>query len=132
MKILLFTPLFLLFSSNVVAQSSDEKANQVLEATLSLKKAHVEREWSNCMDKAENEARCKKLLSILWEQEKTVLGKLGRHMNNPIINPDVLGKQSTACYDPSGDYSSLIKCWERLDDRVEQAIKGETILLKSD
>lgn len=63
---------------------------------------------------------------------KTVLGKLGKHLNDPIINPDILGKQSSACYDPSSDYSSLIKCWERLDGHVEQAIKGERLLLKSD
>ena len=132
MKNALFISLLVLFSPNVIAQSSDEKANQVLEATLRLKKAHVEREWSDCMAKAENEARCKKLLSILWEQEKTVLGKLGKHMNNPVINSDVLGKQSTACYNPSGDYSSLIQCWKRLDERVEQALKGESLLSKND
>ncbi len=125
----LLLPALLLIPTLANAQS--ENAEQLIAAAIELKKGHVERQWNDCMAKTDNETHCKNLLTFLWEQEKTVLLKLSQHMQNPLINSDVLAKQSMSCYDPTGDYDTLIKCWKRLDDRTKQALNGQTLIMKA-
>lgn len=128
----IFLASFLLFSNVANAQLGQDNMAELAEASVRLKEAHVQREWTGCMSKIDNEVRCKKSLNILWEQEKAVLKRLAEHSENNSINVDVLAKQSAACYDPTGDYTSLIKCWERLEARATQALNGETLLSKQD
>lgn len=120
----------LFFTTTSYAQVDQKNIDKVFAAAQELRKAHIEREWESCMAKVDNEVRCRKLLNILWKQEKAVLVRLTKHMANSSVNDEVLAKQSSACYDPSGDYTSLIKCRERLDVRIEQALNGQTLLSK--
>ncbi len=91
--------------------SNDADIEKVLSASISLKKAHVEREWEDCLLKSGSEERCKNLLKILWEQEKNVLSRISQYMTDPAIDKEQLNTEMTSCYNTSSTYSDVIRYW---------------------
>ncbi len=110
--------------------SNDADIEKVLSVSIRLKKAHVEREWEDCLLKSGSEERCKSLLKILWEQEKTVLSRISQYMTAPTIDKEQLNTEMTSCYNPSSTYTDLIRCWSLLADRLDAAKAGKTLLRK--
>ncbi len=103
---------------------------KVMGAAIRLKKAAVEREWNDCLLKSGSETRCKKLLEILWEQEKRALSRISHYLNDPTIDKKRLNTEMSSCYNPGGNYSELITCWSLLADRLDAAKEGESLIKK--
>lgn len=131
MKKILFTFFIIaFFPSNLIAQEPAPSQSALLDAAVRLKKAHVEREWEACMTKIAFENRCRKLISLIHEQEKEVLARIQSGLRNPSVNAKRLSEESTACYNPSSNYSNLVDCWENLANRLDSAIQGEFLIKK--
>jgi len=109
---------------------SAKSPKSILDAAIERKKAHVGREWENCLIKAPSEAVCKKLLGIIWEREKKVLARLSPALSNPDINLDRLIHEFNSCSSPNNTYTNLVDCWEGLANRLDAAFDGNLLLKK--
>jgi hypothetical protein len=114
--------------SPAFTESPSLDAKKVQDAAIRLKKAHVEREWDDCLQKSGSEFKCKRLLEVLWEREKAVLACISVFMADPAIDKERLNSEMTACYDPGSTYGDLIRCWTLLADRVDAAKQGKSLI----
>jgi hypothetical protein len=115
----------LVLSNAAFGQSSQSDA---MAAADRLKKAHVERTVEECTLRGGTKERCDKILGLIHKRELAVLGRLSPALADPKVNVNQLNAEMTACYDPSSDYTDLVRCWEMLADRLDAARSGQFLL----
>ena len=101
---------------------------EVLDAAVRLKKAHVERSWEDCSLRGGTEDQCKKLLSMIHSREMKVWLRFSSAYSDSEVNIDQFVSELTACYSPNNTYTHLVDCWERLADRYDAAKNGSFLL----
>jgi hypothetical protein len=107
------------------AQSLQE--NQELKsAALRLKQAAVLRTLEDCKAKGGSVKSCDSLLELTHQRELKIIDRLKLASTDPMVNMDVVSKESAACY--GYDYVELIECWNQLSDRLDAARKGQSLL----
>jgi len=121
-----------LLSCNSIARAQTiDTTNELEQAAVRLKSSAVETDWNSCIAISSSEDHCKKQLSLVWKREKAAFLELSKHFENTNINQTVLIKQFHACDLGIKGYEQAISCWERLNTRVNDAINGDELTIKT-
>lgn len=97
--------------------ASSETMENLIRASVELKKAHVLRYYDKCKSQNKSDEMCRKELEELHPREVAALTRIkGKASKYDQVE---LSGALAGCYDPSHDYKDLIECWERLASRME-------------
>ena len=126
-KVRLLSALLLAVWNCAGAQSPQEN-QELMNAALRLKQAAVQRTLEDCKAKGGSAKRCDELLELTHQRELKIIERLKLAAINPAINTDEVGKEYLACSDPSYGYVETVECLSQLSDRVDAALKGQSLL----
>lgn len=124
-KCSIFSMLALLFGTQQVLGDS---AQELSDAALRLKQAHVIRFYESCMEETSSDIGCRQALEELHPREVSVLEEL--FGLSASIEEHALSSSMASCYDPTHDYLDLIECWENVAESLKAS--GDTTLLTTE
>lgn len=117
--------------TNWIANSADDTSapspvfagelNELLDAAIRLRQAHVIRSYEKCRSSGTPDAACRDELESLHPREISALARIEDNIGS--VSKGEISKATANCHDPSHDYRDLIECWEQLADQLEKGLE---------